>query len=193
MLPSTFQPESYRLASHHGMSEATLNELAAVEIEIQRAYDDEALVEIEIVPEREVGEDTIKVARTFILEDFIRTMKLPIEAVQETTSRFVKRSAPYERVELVPEASVEPSASGSDWSRRLEPAEFAAAMQPPVRPVGVETGWFTHTDAALPPLDEYFPPPPAAATPSKALWIAGAIVGGVVAVGVGIAIAMIAL
>ena len=58
--------------------------------------------------------------------------------------------------------------------------------------VGVETGWFTHTDAGLPPLDEYFQPQPAAA-PSRALLIAGLIAGGVLAVGVGIAIAMIAL
>jgi hypothetical protein len=199
MVATTFKPESYQLAFHHGLSEALLSDLAAhdLEVEIQIVHDEDALVAVEIVPEREPGDDTIKVVRDWRLEDFITTMKLPLaaRAVDESsTSPFVRQSLPYELLEIasVPEASgvvpvvapPAPSPRHDDFTRRHGTSEFAA-----FRPsASLANAWFTRTGDSLGPLDEYLP-----AAPSRApLYVAVAAIC-VLALALGISIPLLAL
>jgi hypothetical protein len=159
------------------------------------------MVSIEIVPERDPDtiHDTIRVPRDFRLEDFITTMALPRDSVpDDRTGPFVRRSAPYELVEVVEQAPAtygvvdeEPSsaASSSDFTRRHGTSEFAAFKAS----WSCHTGWFkmTNDSLAMIPEDEEFAPAPAAPSQLRLYALAAAI--GVLALGLGIAIAMLAL
>jgi len=95
--PKTFDPH---------LTEVLMSDLLAprdLEVEIQFIHNEDALVAIEIVADREPDDVTAKVVREFTTEDFVTTIKFPRELLVEGegTSPFVRHSAPYELVEML--------------------------------------------------------------------------------------------
>jgi len=153
---------AHDLEPHHGLTEVLMGELSAprnLDVEIQFIHDEDALVAIEIVPEHEPGDQTIKVTRDFTLEDFVTTRKFPCDSKTEEAGTVpFRRSAPYELVELAEpevrcEASVASAAVGrtsADFTRRLRASDFAATF----RTTGsFETGWFAVSEDSIAKLE----------------------------------------
>ena len=148
------------LKPHHGLTEVLMGELSApreLDVEIQFSHDEDALVAIEIVPEHEPGDQTIRVVREFAVEDFVTTRKFPCDsrAEEDGTVPF-RRSAPYELVELeevrCAASGVTSAAAGrsTDFTRRLSSSDFAATF----RTTGsFETGWFAVSEDSIAKLE----------------------------------------